>query len=110
MDTPMTTSDTLPAAWPITHLIERLRQHRASLAARYHIASLGVFGSYVHNAQHDGSDLDILVTFSQTPGLFTLVNLEDELSTLLGVPVDLTIKDELKRRIGQRILREVIEL
>lgn len=106
----MTTHETLPATWPVTRLIERLRRHRPALAARYHIDSIGVFGSYVHNAQHEGSDLDLLVTFSQTPSLFTLVQLHDELSTLLGVPVDLTMKDDLKRRIGQRILQEVIDV
>lgn len=106
----MTTTAALPPTWPVTGIIERLQQHRPALAARYHIASIGVFGSYVHNAQHEGSDLDLLVTFSQTPGLFMLVQLQDELSSLLGLPVDLTMKDDLERRIGQRILGEVVEL
>ncbi len=106
----MTTITALPPTWPVTGIIERLRQHRPALAARYHIASLGVFGSYIHNAQHEGSDLDLLVTFSQPPSLFTLVNLEDELSTLLDISVDLVLKDDLSRRIGQRILEEAVEL
>lgn len=105
----MTTS-VLPADWPVMHHITTLRRHRQLLAERYHIDSLGVFGSYVRNEQHDGSDLDVLVTFTQTPSLFTLVALQDELQDLLGTPVDLVLKTSLKPRIGQHILREVVEI
>jgi predicted nucleotidyltransferase len=101
---------TLPADWPITRHIATLRRHRHALADRYHIESLGVFGSYVRNEQHDGSDLDVLVTFTQTPSLFTLVALQDELEELLGAPVDVVLKTSLKPRIGQQILREVVDI
>lgn len=100
----------LPADWPVTRHIATLRRHRRALVERYHIESLGVFGSYVRNEQHEESDLDVLVTFTQTPSLFTLVALEDELRDLLGTPVDLVLKTSLKPRIGQHILREVVEI
>jgi uncharacterized protein len=80
------------------------------LRTQYHIESSGVFGSYVHNTHRVDSDLDVLVAFSKTPTLFTLVQLEDELSTLLGVPVDLALKHSLRPRIAQRVLQAVIEL
>jgi len=60
--------------------------------------------------QHEGSDLDVLVTFFRTPSLFTLVALQDELSTLLETPIDVVLKTSLKPRIGQQILREVVEI
>jgi len=104
------TSIALPADWPITHFISTLRRHRHMLAERYHVASIGVFGSYVRNEQRDGSDLDVLVTFTQTPSLFTLVALQDELRDLLGTPVDVVLKTSLKPHIGQQILREVVEI
>ena len=104
------TTDMLSTDWPVARYIEQLREHRPRLAERYHISTLGVFGSYARNEQHTGSDLDVLVTFSQTPSLFTLVALQDELSTLLGVPVDLVMKTNLKPRIGRHILREVVEI
>ena len=43
--------------------IEMLRQQLPSLAERYHVESLGVFGSYVRREQRPDSDLDLLVTF-----------------------------------------------
>ena len=104
------TTASLPADWPVTRHIATLRRHRRGLAERYHIDSLGVFGSYVRNEQHDDSDLDLLVTFTETPSLFTLVALEDELRDLLGIPVDVVLKTSLKPRIGQHILHEVVEI
>ncbi len=102
------TRTTPPQAWPVNTYIDRLRTHRADLTARYHIAELGVFGSYVRNEQRPESDLDVLVAFSETPSLFTLVALEDDLSALLQITVDLAVKTALRPRIATRILSEVV--
>lgn len=53
--------------------IARLRQHLPALAARYHVQSLGVFGSYARHEERDDSDLDLLVTFDDPPGLLKFV-------------------------------------
>lgn len=94
----------------LTHILATLSAHRARLSARYHMAELGVFGSYVRGEQDAQSDIDILVAFTVTPSLFTLVALEDELQALLGRPVDLAVKSALRPHIGKRILREVVEV
>lgn len=70
--------------------------------------SLEVFGSYVRDEQTPESDLDVLVTFEQAPGLFEFIELRDRLSDALGVPVDLVMKTALKPRLKQRILDEAI--
>jgi predicted nucleotidyltransferase len=87
-----------------------LQTELPTLMAQYHVASLGMFGSYVRDEQHEGSDLDLLVTFSKTPGLLLYIELENYLSDLLGVKVDLVMKDALKPNIGERILREVVPI
>ena len=56
------------------------------------------------------SDLDLLVSFRRPPSPLQFVELENYLSDLLGIRVDLVMKDTLKRRIGKRILREVMPL
>ena len=43
-------------------------------------------------------------------GLFGFVALEDHLSELLDVKVDLMMRNALKRRIGKRILEEVVQV
>ena len=90
------------------HLIEILHQNLPLLAERYRVESLGVFGSYVRHDQRPGSDVDILVTFHETPGLIKFIEIENYLTSLLGVKVDLVMKDALKPRIGKRILSEVV--
>jgi predicted nucleotidyltransferase len=87
---------------------DRLREELPSLAARYHVASLGLFGSYLRGTERPDSDLDVLVTFSVTPSLLRLIELENYLGDLLGVKVDLVLREALKPRIGERILREVM--
>jgi hypothetical protein len=85
-----------------------LKQQLPELTARYHVKSLGVFGSYVRNEQKPRSDLDILVEFSETPDLFEFMDLERHLAMSLGIKVDLVSRKALKKRIGQHILQEVV--
>jgi uncharacterized protein len=85
-----------------------LREQLPFLAARYRVASLGLFGSYLHGTQRPDSDLDVLVSFHEVPSLLRLIELENHLSDLLGVKVDLVLRDALKPHIGERILREVV--
>ncbi|MEL7665796.1 MAG: nucleotidyltransferase family protein [Methanosarcina mazei] len=84
-----------------------LRQHLPELKEKYSVNYLGVFGSYIRGEQTEDSDLDILVQFDKKPGLFKYIELEDHLSELLGVKVDLVMKSALKPNIGKRILSEV---
>ena len=84
-----------------------LREHLPELRERYGVASLGIFGSYVREEQRQDSDLDVLVEFDRSIGLFDFVGLELELCELLGPKVDLVMKSALKWRIGERILAEV---
>jgi predicted nucleotidyltransferase len=88
--------------------IEILRQQTPMLSERYCVEKLEVFGSYVRAEQKKTSDLDILVTFRETPGLLAFIALENYLSDLLGVKVDLVMKDSLKPAIGKNILREAV--
>ena len=78
------------------------------LAAHYRVSALGMFGSYVHGTQRPNSDLDVLVTFDETPSLFRLIETENYLSDQLGVKVDLVVRESLKPHIGKRVLREVV--
>jgi predicted nucleotidyltransferase len=71
---------------------------------------LELFGSYVRGEETAGSDLDLLVSFAETPTLFQFVALEQFLSDKLGVKVDLVMKEALKPRIGERILAEAREI
>ena len=92
----------------LNQILEVLRQQIPMLAERYGVETFEVFGSYVRSEQTKDSDLDILITFEEDPSLLTYIAIENYLSDLLGIKVDLVMKDSLKPKIGQRILREAI--
>ena len=91
----------------LVRLREILRQHLPLLEERYGVGSLGLFGSYVRREAGPASDLDVLVRFHRTPGLIRFVELENYLSDLLGIPVDLVMADALKPNVARRVLAEV---
>ena len=87
-----------------------LSSHKSELHKRYKIKEIGIFGSYIKNEQRKTSDIDILVEFGETPTLIKFVNLENYLSDLLKVKVDLVMKRALKPNIGRVILKEVVSV
>ena len=89
-------------------MLEILHPQIPMLAERYGVEKLEIFGSYVREEQKKDSDLDVLVTFRKAPSLLTFIAIENYLSDLLGVKVDLVMKDSLKPKIGQQILQEAI--
>lgn len=94
----------------LTEIKEILVRQKPYLAEKYGVVEIGVFGSYVRGEQRPDSDLDVLIELTNPPriSLIGLVNLENYLSDLLGLKVDVAIKKNLKRRIGRHILQEVM--
>lgn len=88
----------------------RLEKLKPTLREKFEVETIGVFGSYVRGEQKRGSDVDVLVEFSDDAhvGFFRFLDLEEFLSQKIGVKVDLVTKDALKPYIGKRILQEVI--
>ena len=87
-----------------------LRESAPYLKSEYDVESIGIFGSFVRGEQNSKSDLDLLVTFFRKPGLFKFISLENFLSDLLGIKVDLVMPSALKNRIGKQIHSEVISI
>ena len=92
----------------IKTLKQLMEKNRQRLHEEYSIKTLGIFGSYSKGKASPGSDLDVLVEFSQPPNFFKFVRLERTLSRLLGIPVDLATPNSLKPLIRKKILKEAI--
>ncbi|MBP1910428.1 nucleotidyltransferase family protein [Methanolobus bombayensis] len=86
---------------------KKLREMLPELEEEYNVSYIGLFGSFVRGENTPKSDLDVLVEFSRTPTIFSFVHLENYLSDVLGIKVDLVMKDALKPNIGKYILKEV---
>lgn len=93
---------------PKEEILKILRQELPYLKEEYKVKSIGVFGSYVKEEYRKGSDIDVLVEFYDVPSLLKFIKMENYLSDVLGVKVDLVMKDALKPEIGKHILKEVV--
>jgi len=87
-----------------------LKENKAILAERFKVKEIGIFGSYVRGEQKEKSDVDILVSFYEPISLLKLVSLENFLSVLTGVKVDIVPKEDIRPELKERILEEVIYL
>ena len=78
----------------------------AEICRRHRVRDLSVFGSVGTNRFRDDSDIDLLVEFEPGTriGLIEFLQLQDELSALLGRPVDLVSKRGLKPIIRDAVL------
>ena len=83
-----------------------LNLHREAVreaVARFRSANPRVFGSALHGADEEGSDLDILVDALPGATLFDLGELHAELEELLGVRVDLLTPGDLPPKVRERV-------
>jgi uncharacterized protein len=87
-----------------------LRKNHEKIKDQFRVKKIGIFGSYVRGEQGPKSDVDILVSFSRSPGYFGFLELEEFLSHLLDAKVDLVTPEALRPTIGKRILKEVVYL
>ncbi|MFB0503710.1 MAG: nucleotidyltransferase family protein [Candidatus Bathyarchaeia archaeon] len=89
---------------------KKLKELKPTLRNKYKVETIGLFGSYIRGQQKGESDLDILVEFSEPIGLLTFIELENFLSEKLEAKVDLVMRNALKPRIKDRIIKEAIYL
>ena len=74
---------------------------------RNHIRRLALFGSILREDFGPKSDVDLLVIFEPgaTPG-FGFIGIQDELSEIVGRPVDLQTPASLSKYFRDEVLRE----
>lgn len=85
-----------------------LAKHKEELKERFRVKEIGIFGSYVRGEQKKSSDIDILVEFEEPVSLLGIVRLENHLSDLLSMKVDVVPKRDVRVELRERILSEAI--
>jgi uncharacterized protein len=92
---------------------EALAKHRDAardIVSSYNLAEPRIFGSTARGEDTDASDLDIIVRRDGRLSYFDLFRLEDALTSLLGVRVDVRTEGEFSTRSMDRIKRDFIAL
>ncbi len=72
-----------------------------------YIRKLSIFGSAISGQLGPDSDIDLLVEFEEghTPGLFSIIRMEMELTEVLGRKVDLRTPDDLSKYFRDEVIR-----
>jgi predicted nucleotidyltransferase len=84
----------------------KLKQLKPELAHRFFVTKIGYFGSYANHTQTTGSDLDILVEFSQPIG-WNFFTLEKYLEDQFHLKIDLVSQSAIKEQLKDSILQQV---
>ena len=84
--------------------ITLLRKYMAENASKYGI--MGIFGSVARGEQTVESDVDVCVEL-QTPNMFSLVHIKEELQHLFGCAVDIVrLREDMDGILKQNIIEE----
>lgn len=86
--------------------IENIKQ----ITKKYNPKMVGIFGSYARNESNSNSDLDILIDFNTRVNLIEIIGLEQELSNILGIKVDLVTKQSVHKKLQKFIDKDLIQL
>ena len=94
----------------LKQIVDVLKTNEDELHKKYGIRKIGVFGSITRKEADAGSDLDLLVEFDEGVdiGFLQFVQIENYLTRLCEMKVDLVEKSVLRPYIGKHILQEVV--
>lgn len=91
-------------------ILERLTAEAPALKRKYGVKSLAVFGSMARGDNHEGSDVDILVTFEGPATFDNFMGLKLDLEDLFGRQVDLGTPNTLRPEMRARVEKDLIHV
>ena len=91
-------------------VLDVLREHKATLAQRFGVTELALFGSFARDQATDDSDVDILVRFDKPATSDAFFGTQFYLEDLLGRPVDLATNRDLRVEIRPYVEREIVNV
>lgn len=91
----------------LSDIVQILKDLKPEIADKYHVSSIGLFGSIVRDDFNAESDVDIIVDFSQPVGI-EFIDLANLIEDRIGKPVDLVSRNGVKPRYYQEIAAEIL--
>lgn len=90
--------------------LNRHRQEIRDIVNKHRASNPRVFGSVLHGADTEDSDLDILVNPTPETTLFDIGAIRHDLLHLLGVPVDVLTPMALPEKFRAEVLAEAVSV
>ena len=91
-------------------ILDRLNAEAPGLRKKYGVKSLAVFGSMARGDDHEGSDVDVLVTFEGKATFDNFMGLKLDLEDLFGRRVDLGTPNTLRPEMRASVEKDLIHV
>ena len=89
-------------------IIQTLKKFKEENKNKYHIKSLGIFGSVAKNCMNENSDIDVVVNLTRQD-LFELIGIKQDLEEILKYPIDVvSYRDKMNAFLKKRIDEEAV--
>ena len=89
-------------------ILSFLSEHKDDLAQNYGITSIGLFGSYARNEQHEQSDIDLAIEMESENTFRSFFALKVYLEKAFQRTVDLGMAHTLKPAVKSSVEKEII--
>ncbi|MFV2040730.1 MAG: nucleotidyltransferase family protein [Candidatus Hydrothermarchaeales archaeon] len=89
-------------------ILKALSKELPKLKENFNVKKIGLFGSYARGEQREESDIDLLADFEPAIDYFTLFELEERLSKILGAKVEIVTPGALKEIIKPYIMQDLV--
>ena len=93
-----------------SEILNKLSAHKQTLAERFGVTGLALFGSYARDQAVEGSDVDILVSFNGPATSEAYFGAQFYIEDLLGLPVDLVTDKALRPELRPFVEREAVHV
>ncbi|MEJ5378208.1 MAG: nucleotidyltransferase family protein [bacterium] len=91
-------------------IVTKLKELKPTIATRYKVRKIGLFGSFVRGEQEVSSDIDLLAEFEDKADLFDLIGLALYLEEIFQRRVDVVPKQALRPELQESVLQQVVTL
>ncbi len=91
-------------------ILQALARSKPTLASRFGVTGIALFGSAARDAARADSDIDVLVSFNGPATSERYFGVQFYLEDLLGRPVDLVTAKALRQELRPFIEREAIHV
>lgn len=93
----------------LLEVISSLKHIKSELEQRFHVSSIGIFGSVARGEDSPGSDVDILVDFSEPVGV-EFIDLADFIEKKINRKIDLVSRNGVKPKYFHSIQSEIVNV
>lgn len=90
--------------------IQKLANKIIPILKKNGVIRAGIFGSHARGEEKKKSDVDLLVEFKETPGLFDFIGIQLELEKKVGKKFDVLTYNSIYHMLREKILSEEVKI